>query len=265
MGLDTHPQNIQHPMSKPILWFAYYKEPYHNPSEPSFFSPDSYEWAQYIETHWQNIAAELLEFIKERTLQPYFVGQITNNQTGWQTLSFRTWGIDVKENRATCPFISDLLSRFPQMVSASVNMLKAGSVIHPHQGDTNAIFRCHLGIEIPAGLPECGFEVDEEKRGWEQGKLLIFCDAHRHWAWNKSEGDRVIFLFDIVRPEFLDIKTGISIRVRALLLYQLLMQKIPFLPRVPRLCQLFVFHCIRLLLYVLCPIQKRTGTLLKHS
>lgn len=34
-----------------------------------------------------------------------------------------------------------------------------GTSITPHNGDTNAHMRCHMGIKIPGKLPECGFQV----------------------------------------------------------------------------------------------------------
>ena len=58
-------------------------------------------------------------------------------------------------------------------------LLVAESVINPHNGDTNAHIRCHLGIKIPAQLPTTGFTV---RMLWlcsqGEGQLSLFaCSA----------------------------------------------------------------------------------------
>ena len=57
---------------------------------------------------------------------------------------------------------------------------------------------CHLPLIVPPG---CGFRVGNETREWEEGKLLIFDDTIEHEAWNESDQDRVVLIFDIWRPE----------------------------------------------------------------
>ena len=43
-----------------------------------------------------------------------------------------------------------------------------------------------------------------EVRDWEEGKLLIFDDTIEHEAWNDSNEDRILLIFDIWRPELSD-------------------------------------------------------------
>lgn len=65
----------------------------------------------------------------------------------------------------------------------------------------SAIFRCHLGLKIPGEAPECCFTVGPESRSWEEGKVLMFCDAHRHTAVNYTDTVRFIVNFDVIRPK----------------------------------------------------------------
>lgn len=249
------------------IWYNYWQPPYNNANDPNFFDPSQYDWAAKIMQNWAMINRELQALIAQRNgqLLPYFVGEMDNGTQSWQTLSFKTWGIAVNDHLAACPGIAQLLAEIPQLVSASVNLLAPNSQINPHQGDTNAILRCHLGIDIPSGLPLCGFAVNGEQRAWEVGKLLIFCDAHRHWAWNNSGQNRLIFLFDIVREPFREQQKGITLRVRAFLLLQWLRERLPILGKLPKYIHYILFSLIRLFLWLIYPIQQKYGVFLKHS
>ena len=78
------------------------------------------------------------------------------------------------------------------------SLLKAGSRILPHTGMFNTRLVCHLPLMIPEG---CRFRVGNEVREWQEGRLLIFDDTIEHEAWNDSNEDRVVLIFDIWRPE----------------------------------------------------------------
>lgn len=76
--------------------------------------------------------------------------------------------------------------------------LAPGARIPPHSGVMNARLICHLPLIVPPG---CGFRVGGEQRTWREGELLVFDDSVEHEAWNGSDQDRVIVIFDIWRPE----------------------------------------------------------------
>jgi aspartyl/asparaginyl beta-hydroxylase (cupin superfamily) len=82
--------------------------------------------------------------------------------------------------------------------TVTFSLLKAGARIAPHTGMTNTRLICHVPLIVPPG---CGFRVGNEVREWEVGKLLIFDDSIEHEAWNDSDSDRVVLIFDIWRPE----------------------------------------------------------------
>ncbi len=62
----------------------------------------------------------------------------------------------------------------------------------------NARLICHLPLIAPAG---CSFRVGNDLRDWAEGQAWVFDDTINHEAWNRSELDRYILLFDIWRPE----------------------------------------------------------------
>ncbi|MFN3726884.1 MAG: aspartyl/asparaginyl beta-hydroxylase domain-containing protein [Allosphingosinicella sp.] len=82
--------------------------------------------------------------------------------------------------------------------SVLFSRLGPGARIPPHHGMLNARLICHLPLIVPEG---CGFRVGGETRKWEVGKLLVFDDTVEHEAWNNSDEDRIILIFDVWRPE----------------------------------------------------------------
>ena len=45
------------------------------------------------------------------------------------------------------------------------------------------------------------FRVGGDTRKWHEGELLVFDDTVEHEAWNDSDRDRIILIFDVWRPE----------------------------------------------------------------
>jgi aspartyl/asparaginyl beta-hydroxylase (cupin superfamily) len=199
---------------KEALWFRT-EGPYKGDA-PAFYDPETIDWAKRIMDNWHVIREELSPMIdegKNELLKPYFEDAIQFPPKNWKTESFYFW---TRANRIMInlfPKTHAIIKEVPGLVSASINLLEPGSRIMPHYGDTNAIYRCHLGLQVPAGLPECGFRVNNESRPWEEGKFIIFLDAYTHEAFNNSTGKRYILLLDVLRPEFRSKKYRVCTRV----------------------------------------------------
>jgi aspartyl/asparaginyl beta-hydroxylase (cupin superfamily) len=192
-----------------------------------FYNADRFSWVANVEANSAVIKQEVEQFIlhHQERIQPYFNETLVSAPRKWKAFSFLFWKWPFSKNAATCPETMRVLSQIPHLVSASVSILEPNTAIHPHKGDTNAIYRCHLGLTIPAQLPDCGFQVNDEKRSWEEGKLLVFNDAAQHQAWNNTNHKRYVLLFDVVREEFAYKKYRICAFVLATLLTQLLRQR----------------------------------------
>ena len=81
---------------------------------------------------------------------------------------------------------------------ALFSLLKPGAHIRPHHGLFNFRLICHLPLIVPA---DCTLRVGNRQRQWREGELLIFDDSMEHEAWNRSDRQRIILLFEIWRPE----------------------------------------------------------------
>lgn len=86
-----------------------------------------------------------------------------------------------------------------------------------------------------------------------------------NWAWNRASQNRLIFLFDIMREPFRAQQNAICRRVRAFLLLQWLMARLPLIVRLPKWVHYMLFTAIRGVSWAIYPIQRRRGVLLKHS
>jgi len=211
-------------------WYGIYGKPYVG-DEPAFFDVGNFEWAKYLEEISPTIIEELQSLAKNHhdLMLPYFDGNLQSSSTNWKTTGFYFWG---KKNHNVCklfPKTNAILQNIPGLVSASFNCLEPNSSINPHFGDTNTVFRCHLGIDIPASLPQCGFKVKENSRSWDKGRLLIFLDAFTHSAFNHSHQSRYILLIDVVRPEFLERKKHICSKVLSMLSLYFIASRLPFI------------------------------------
>jgi aspartyl/asparaginyl beta-hydroxylase (cupin superfamily) len=179
------------------------------------------------------IKAELLEYLKDHTLESYFNASMVEKKDTWKTAAIKWWGINLFQNQKIFPQTSKIINSFPNIVSASFNLLEANAKIKPHHGDTNAIFRCHLALIIPKENTQCGFTVKGDTKHWEEGKMLIFIDALYHEAYNNSEEDRYIFLFDVLRDEFLEKEKYVCSTVITSLFLQKFAERLKFLYKSP--------------------------------
>lgn len=166
-------------------------------------------------------------------MQAYFNSSFIGGEGKWEVLNFYFWGKADKENCAACPDLHQFLKTIPGLVTASVSRLSPHTEIKEHFGDTNTVARCHLGLVIPKKLPECGIEVNGEKRAWQEGKWLLFCDAFVHHAWNNSDQFRYVLILDVVLPRFLEQENTITANVRSLLKLQKIIGKKPWIGKLP--------------------------------
>ncbi len=233
---------------------------------PNFIEHSQFAWSSELITNWLMYKNEIEYLIKEKpTFIPYFNTALGDVTSSWSTISLKTWDINVPKTLSNTPGLAKFLLRFPEVTSMAISRLGPNSTIKRHQGDTNAIFRCHVGISIPSSLPDCGFQVNEEQKSWEEGKLIAFVDANEHEAWNKTNQERLILMFDVIRPEFIPYKRKVCINVRAFLLTQVFVLKYPILLKLPKALIHLIFLKIKLLVYVLLPFQRKFGVIRKHS
>ena len=76
--------------------------------------------------------------------------------------------------------------------------LAPGTHIPPHCGAANNRLTVHLPLIVP---PNCAIRVANEVLGWRVGELLAFDDSFEHEAWNRSDSERVVLIFEAHHPD----------------------------------------------------------------
>jgi aspartyl/asparaginyl beta-hydroxylase (cupin superfamily) len=244
-------------MNKP--WYNVFGGKYTG-NEPSFYNREDLSWVKVLEDNWELIRDEVFALMEKQPdkLKPYFINKsMSFPPKKWKTMGLYFWKFTMHSNCRKCPHTVRLMKRIPNLTSCSLSVLEPGSNINPHQGDTDAIIRCHLGLSIPASLPDCGFQVGKEIRPWENGKALPFCDAQTHTAWNVSMHRRMILIIDVVRPEFVKQENRICAHVLASSVLQMLYQRFTFLGKRSGYVKKVLYHITRITILVILPIQRR--------
>lgn len=190
---------------------------YYHPDLPLVHYADTaaYPWSTAVEAATPAILAEAQALLAaEGTFKPY-MQQTSERPQGdvhgllenpdWSTHYLTDKGLPIPDRIERCPVSFHTLndhaplcrigSRAPSIM---FSLLRSHSKIPAHTGMVNCRFVCHLPLIVPLG---CRFRVGGETREWQVGKLLAFDDSVEHEAWNDSDLDRLVLIFDVWRPE----------------------------------------------------------------
>ncbi|MGR8919034.1 MAG: aspartyl/asparaginyl beta-hydroxylase domain-containing protein [Gammaproteobacteria bacterium] len=120
--------------------------------------------------------------------------------TAWKTYALFIFGQQVQPNCSECPRTAALLAGLPGLQNAWFSILAPGYHIPPHRGPTRALVRCHLGLHVPAARDDCWIRIDQERRSWAPGEVLLFDDTYEHEVQNNTGEYRAVLFLDIDRP-----------------------------------------------------------------
>lgn len=211
----------------PSPWFNYHGI-YHR-KYPPFSDLTGVDWFEKLKKELPAIKEKTLALlnsntleIKEKHLEEKTDGNLA--VTGFMFWKSRFDHMIVKGQ--------DLFNHFkdiPGVVTVGINMMHPHTHLKPHYGDSDAIYRIHIPIDIPAQLPECGITVDGITKPWLENELLVFCDAYLHEAWNRTDKMRIIIILDVMREDFLSQTDKICAIVLSTMKYGALSDKYKFL------------------------------------
>jgi len=122
-----------------------------------------------------------------------------NDQKRWKVFLLYAMGEKPRANRELCPVTAALLDKVPNLYQAFFSILEAGKSVPAHNGPHLGIIRYHLGLIVPKDNPPC-MRVKDQFHTWQEGSSVLFDDTWNHEVINKSSGDRVILLVDVLRP-----------------------------------------------------------------
>jgi aspartyl/asparaginyl beta-hydroxylase (cupin superfamily) len=179
-----------------------------------YYDNNQFPWLKHLEAAAPEIRDELMGLVAEEmgAFAPYILrpenvpvrqwGEL-NHSTKWSAYFLWQDGDRVAEHCARCPVTAAALDHSPlakmpgYAPTAFFSSLDPHVRIPPHTGSTNVRLIVHLPLIVPGG---CGFRVGNETREWKFGKAWVFDDSIEHEAWNDSDRQRVILIFDIWNP-----------------------------------------------------------------
>ena len=172
------------PFQRPTHTFVpdLYAEAWHN--------KEDYEWIAKLEENYEEIKNEFLSVYNQTEEGEKFDKVAANVLEGgkWRKFDFVDQGRVVEENCKKCPLTWNLLQEIPVAIGTGVcyayfSIVHSGTVITPHCGPVNFKTRFHLALIVPQ--TDCFIQVGQEKRSWEEGKVLIFDDSFIHRVEHK--------------------------------------------------------------------------------
>jgi aspartate beta-hydroxylase len=182
--------------------------------EIEFFRRADFPWLDVLEAATEEIAAEALGALATDNagFKPYIEFPSGTPMDEWAPLNYSpNWsvyplwhdGVQIPAHVQRCPRTAALLAGLPlcdipqHAPGAYFSLLRPHTRLPPHTGTTNTRSIVHLPLVVPAG---CGFRVGEDVRIWQQGSAWVFDDSIEHEAWNNSDANRIILIFDIWNP-----------------------------------------------------------------
>ena len=208
----------------------YYPEPRHimYPGLPihEFYPREYFPWLEALEANTESILEELNglinngsafnAYLESNTERPAFDTHGMADNDDWGALYLWRNGEPVPDNQALCPVTTEAMNALPLVFSGQrcpnilFSRLRPGAKIPPHNGMINTRLIGHLPLIIPE---DCGFRVGNSIRTWNVGEAFLFDDTIEHEAWNNSNEDRFVLIFEVWRPELTEAEQRLSTRM----------------------------------------------------
>lgn len=170
-----------------------------------YLDPGEFSWTAALENNWRDIRNELDRVLMEREKIPSFQDvseeqRAITNDDRWKVYVFYVFGTPIEKNCRGCPRTTELLGRVPGLRNAMFSILSPHKDIPEHRGLYNGLLRYHLALKVPQAAEACNVWVNGLRRGWHEGKTLIFDDSFPHSVRNDTAEERVVLFADFERP-----------------------------------------------------------------
>jgi aspartyl/asparaginyl beta-hydroxylase (cupin superfamily) len=210
-GLRPRPEGP--PLHAPLL--LYFPELTATP----FPDPADFPSARVLEDHYETIKGELMDLLAERErLAEHSRTEGLVDEGWWKEFRFYHGGRPYPDNHQRCPRTAEILESIPDRTPmGKVFFSVAGPHTHiePHCGPNNIRLRCHLGMIIPEGSE---IRSGEEKRVWQEGKVLMLDDSFEHEVWNRSDEERAVLIVDVWHPQLTALERGLIAKLTDIML-----------------------------------------------
>lgn len=238
------------------------RESKYNGSLPFFYDDAKFPELEIVKENWELVWDEIRNYEEKHGnitgMNTYTPPEISGANS-WNNIYLENFMWRFHNNRKKFPKTCSLISQIPNCTHLAISILSPQSNICAHYGDTNAVIRCHLGLHVPAPYPQCGLRVGTEERGWKNGGLTIFTEAHYHTSWNNTGQRRYLLVFDIIRPEWATKKYWVCSSVLGAQSFVYLEKKIPLFKKIPNVFLPVIHFSFSFLWRLYLPLQRASG------
>jgi ornithine lipid ester-linked acyl 2-hydroxylase len=243
-------------LTEPDIYFL--KEETYEGVHPNFFNPEDFPWVRELESMYEAIMNEVGELIYgKEEMPPNLNPPYLSSPDAWRNFYFMNFRWYNHANCVKYPRTFSILQSIPNISFAGITVLEPHSKVLPHIGETNATIRCHFALKIPGKYLDCGIRVNGEDRGYEQGKVLLFSDAHFHTTWNNTNERRFIIVFDVVQNQFAHKSNWVCANSLSALTIKYLDEHVKIIKPLPQFALSALHGFFAALWYVYLPVQKR--------
>jgi len=153
--------------------------------------------------NWETIRAEALALASEgqiKASEKYDdAGFNSFFRQGWKRFYLKWYGDYHESAKKYCPKTIEMIESVPGIKAAMFTQLAPGSTLVKHRDPYAGSLRYHLGIITPND-DQCAIDVDGTEYSWRDGEDVLFDETYIHYAYNKTDKDRIIFFCDVERP-----------------------------------------------------------------
>lgn len=150
---------------------------------------------------WNKKELILWEFRSKRDEKLFPVGEINKyerylagDDQKWKMLPIRyltDW-----RNEKDMPLTTSFLKPYESIIgNAYISVLEPQKVIPTHRGPYTGVQRVHIPLYVPEG--DLGLETRHGIHRWT--RPFYFKDADLHRAWNLTDDERIVLIFDVFR------------------------------------------------------------------
>lgn len=180
-----------------------------------WWDTQEFPWIQQVEACYEDIRQELIALHYKGGFQPYRgpswtpgvdapdIGRQSHDSGDWNVFYLFLHGMVYDDNVAKCPktveMIKNIIPRHYE--HAFFSAVNPNTHIVTHHGPTNKKLRLHFPI---TGLNGTRLRVEDDIRGFEEGKAKVFDDSFDHEAWHDGDTTRINLIVDFWHPDLTD-------------------------------------------------------------
>lgn len=170
---------------------------------------DGFEWVPEFKARLGVIREEFSQYTTTQEMNGRShwgaVSTVSHQGSGesFNTIYLAKGGVFTKEIARHFPRTRRLLSDLgmPGTGGVTFNRQKPKTGLPRHSEAITYLLAGHVGINIPAQLPECGMELYDQKCAWREDELLIIDNSFPHHTWNDTDEPRDICFFNFFHPD----------------------------------------------------------------